>query len=59
MKVGNLSYGLQSEAVEKTLILDVMDTVKDWLVVLMENYKVMINCDLVYMFTRAASLCSH
>lgn len=40
MKVGKLSYGLQSEAVEQAIVLDIMDTVRDWLAVLMENYKV-------------------
>jgi len=42
MNVGKMSYGLQSEAVEKALIEDIMDTVKDWLAVLMNNYKVLI-----------------
>ena len=41
MKVGKMPYGLQSETVEKALIEDIMDTVKDWLAVLMENYKVL------------------
>lgn len=40
MKVGKLSYGSQSEAVEQAIVLDIMDTVRDWLAVLMENYKV-------------------
>ena len=40
MKVGSLGYGLQSDDVEKALILDVMDTVRDWLAILMDNYKV-------------------
>ena len=40
MKVGKISYGLQSEAVEMALINDIMDTVRDWLSVLMDNYKV-------------------
>ena len=40
MKVGSIGYGLQSDDVEKTLILDVMDTVRDWLSILMDNYKV-------------------
>ena len=42
MKVGNLSYGLQSEAVEKALILDIMNTVRDWLSTLMDHYKVLV-----------------
>ena len=40
MKVGNLSYGFQSDMVEESLIMDVMDSVRDWLSVLMDNYKV-------------------
>lgn len=42
MKVGKLPYGAQSESVEKAIVLDIMDTVKDWLAVLMENYKVLL-----------------
>ena len=40
MKVGQMPYGLQSEEVEQAIVLDIMDTVRDWLAVLMENYKV-------------------
>lgn len=40
MKVGKLSYGQQSETVEQAIISDIMDTIRDWLTVLMENYKV-------------------
>ena len=42
MKVGKLDYGLQSEDVELALVNDIMDTVRDWLAVLMDNYKVRI-----------------
>lgn len=38
--VGNLTYN-SGEEVEKHLINDVMDTVKPWVTVLMNNYKVM------------------
>lgn len=40
MKVGAMPYGAQSDAVEKAIVLDIMDTVRDWLAVLMDNYKV-------------------
>ena len=40
MKVGKMPYGAQSETVEKAIVLDIMDTVRDWLAVLMDNYKV-------------------
>ena len=40
MKVGKMPYGAQSDAVEKAIVLDIMDTVRDWLAVLMDNYKV-------------------
>ena len=43
MKVGKMPYGAQSDAVEKAIVLDIMDTVRDWLAVLMENYKVIIH----------------
>ena len=46
MKVGKMPYGAQSDAVEKAIVLDIMDTVRDWLAVLMENYKV---CNYSYM----------
>ncbi|XP_064401454.1 probable serine carboxypeptidase CPVL isoform X3 [Halichondria panicea] len=38
--VGSLSYGSQSEDVVMALGNDIMDTVRDWLSVLMENYKI-------------------
>ena len=37
--VGNLTYN-DGTAVEKHLMLDVMDTVKPWVATLMDNYKV-------------------
>ena len=37
--VGNLTYN-DGSAVEKHLLKDVMDTVKPWVAVLMNNYKV-------------------
>ena len=37
--VGNLTYN-DGSAVEKHLLKDVMDTVKPWIAVLMDNYKV-------------------
>lgn len=40
MHVGNLSYGSQSVQVEEAIINDVMDSVRDWLSVLMDNYRV-------------------
>ena len=40
MKVGKLSFGLQSGDVILALTNDIMDTVRDWLAVLMDNYKV-------------------
>ena len=40
MKVGEMPYGAQSTDVEKAIVLDIMDTVRDWLAVLMENYRV-------------------
>lgn len=40
MKVGSVPYGAQSSDVEKAIVLDIMDTVRNWLAVLMENYKV-------------------
>jgi hypothetical protein len=40
MKVGKMPYGAQSEAVEKAIVLDIMDTIRDWLSILMDNYKV-------------------
>ena len=40
MKVGEIPYGAQSGTVEKAIINDIMDTVRDWLAVLMDNYKV-------------------
>lgn len=40
MKVGKMPYGAQSDEVEKAIVLDIMDTVRDWLAVLMDNYKV-------------------
>ncbi|KAJ8313565.1 hypothetical protein KUTeg_008126 [Tegillarca granosa] len=39
--VGNLTYN-DGEAVEKHLVNDIMASVKDWIVPLMDNYKVMI-----------------
>ena len=40
MKVGHLDYGQLSNAVEEALMLDIMDSVSDKLIVVMENYKV-------------------
>ncbi|XP_064401450.1 probable serine carboxypeptidase CPVL isoform X3 [Halichondria panicea] len=38
--VGSLSYGSHAEDVEMALGNDIMDTVRDWLSVLMDNYKI-------------------
>ncbi len=46
MKVGKLPYGMEAEMVEEAILLDIMDTVRDWLAVLMENYKVQLECTL-------------
>ncbi|XP_064401479.1 probable serine carboxypeptidase CPVL [Halichondria panicea] len=40
--VGSLSYGSHAEDVEMALGNDIMDTVRDWLSVLMDNYKVLL-----------------
>lgn len=40
MKVGKLPFYELQKAVEKALIHDLMDNVRDWLAVLMDNYKV-------------------
>lgn len=40
MKVGKIPYGVEADTVEKAIMLDIMDTVKDWLAVLMDKYRV-------------------
>lgn len=40
MKVGKLPYGATADKVEQAIVLDIMDTVRDWLATLMDNYRV-------------------
>lgn len=40
MKVGKITYQRQNDDVYLALVPDIMDTVRDWLAVLMDNYKV-------------------
>ena len=40
--VGNLSYGSQSDMVERALVNDIMGSVADWLATLMDNYKTLL-----------------